>query len=386
MRSLDSVQECSNAFLLPELLQDRLLCFDRNDIEGRLAGIRESIDQIAFDLYGLGEEDRQIIYRGNNLYTPEDDSPSEDDEDESEAEPAAPADSALEVLSWSVGVAFGRFDLRLAIGERKAPQEPDPFGPLPVKSPGMRPDGADPFHNHVGVLVSDQGNPHDLAHLVEEVLTRVNVAVSEEVRRWLQKDFFVFHLKRYSRSRRKAPIYWPLSTATGSYILWVFYPTLNDQTLFIAINDFVDPKLRQVDSEVSELRKKGSARSRDDETRFEAQQAFQLELTELRGALLDLAPTYKPNQDDGVQISAAPLWPLFRHKPWQKIMKDTWAKLERGDYDWTHLAMNYWPDRVQEKCKTDKSLAIAHGLEHLYVEPAAKAKKARGRKKAGDAE
>jgi hypothetical protein len=46
--------------------------------------------------------------------------------------------------------------------------------------------------------------------------------------------------------------------------------------------------------------------------------------------------------------------------------------------------MNYWPERVHEKCKTDKSLAIAHGLEHLYIEPAAKPKKARGRKAKDD--
>jgi hypothetical protein len=36
---------------------------------------------------------------------------------------------------------------------------------------------------------------------------------------------------------------------------------------------------------------------------------------------------------------------------------------------------------VREKCKTDKSLAIAHGLEALYVEPEAKSKKARGKNK-----
>jgi hypothetical protein len=131
------------------------------------------------------------------------------------------------------------------------------------------------------------------------------------------------------------------------------------------------------------LRGKGSARTRDDERLFEILQAFELELIELRDALLKLAPTYKPNHDDGVQITAAPLWPLFRHKPWQKVLKDTWAKLEKGDYDWAHLAMNYWPDRVREKCKSDKSLAIAHGLEHLYVAPEAQPKKTRGRKKAG---
>ena len=46
------------------------------------------------------------------------------------------------------------------------------------------------------------------------------------------------------------------------------------------------------------------------------------------------------------------------------------------------MAMNYWTDRVREKCETDKSLAIAHGLEELYVEPEAKPKKTRGKKSA----
>ena len=96
--------------------------------------------------------------------------------------------------------------------------------------------------------------------------------------------------------------------------------------------------------------------------------------------MLKIAPGWHPNHDDGVQITAAPLWPLFRHKPWQKILKETLAKLEKGDYDWAHLAMSYWPDRVRTKCQTDKSLAIAHGLEALYVEPPAKIKKTRAKK------
>jgi len=247
----------------------------------------------------------------------------------------------------------------------------------------MLPEDAEPFHVHVGILIDDQGHPHDLARLVEEVLARVDVTVPEDVRRWLQRDFFAFHLQRYSKSRRKAPIYWPLSTTSGSYTLWVYYPRLTSQTLYTAINDFVEPKLKQVGADVTALRSKGSARSRDDEKQFEALQAFELELIELRDTLLKLAPTYKPNHDDGVQISAAPLWPLFRHKPWLKVLKDTWAKLETGDYDWAHLAMNYWPERVREKCKADKSLAITHGLEDLYIEPEAAPKKTRGRKKTG---
>jgi hypothetical protein len=292
-------------------------------------------------------------------------------------------DPVAALKSYGVGVAFGRFDVRIATSERMVPAESDPFTPLPTISPGMLPDGAAPFHANSGILVDEQGHPHDLARLVEEVLTRIEVTIPNDVRHWLQRDFFAFHLQRYSKSRRKAPIYWPLSTTSGSYTLWVYYPSLTSQTLYIAINDFIEPKLRQVGTDVTTLRNKGSARSRDDERQFEALQAFELELIELRDTLLKLAPTYKPDHDDGVQINAAPLWPLFRHKPWQKVLKDTWVKLEKGDYDWAHLAMNYWPDRVREKCKSDKSLAIAHGLEHLYVEPEAQPKKTRGRKKAG---
>ena len=130
------------------------------------------------------------------------------------------------------------------------------------------------------------------------------------------------------------------------------------------------------------LRNKATARTLDDEKNFEVLQALEVELIELRDTLLKIAPTYRPNHDDGVQITAAPHWKLFRHKPWQKVLKDTWTKLEKGDYDWAHLAMTYWPDRVRAKCETDKSLAIAHELEHIYVEHAANPTKASGRKKA----
>jgi hypothetical protein len=43
----------------------------------------------------------------------------------------------------------------------------------------------------------------------------------------------------------------------------------------------------------------------------------------------------------------------------------------------------YWPDRVRAKCKTDKSLAIAHDLEGLYEEPEVAPGAKRGRKKTG---
>jgi hypothetical protein len=386
-RASDTVEETSHAFVLPALLRSRLGDYDPAAIEVELNRVQADIDRIAFDLYGFGEPDRAAVRVIQSAGTSTDvEVVTDDDSDEEDiAEPIAVTDG---LLSWAVGVVFGRFDLHLATGERTAPAEPAPFGPLPKKSPGMLPDGAVPFHTHFGVLVEDAGHPHDVSRLVEEVLLRVEVPVPSDLRRWLQKDFFPFHLQRYSKSRRKAPIYWPLATASGSYTLWIYYPSLTSQTLYTAINDFLDGpsgKLREVAAVVATLRNKGSGRTREDEKQFEALQALELELLELRDTLLSLAPTYKPNHDDGVLITAAPLWNLFRHRPWQKLLKDTWAKLERGEYDWAHLAMNYWPERVREKCKTDKSLAIAHGLESLYVAPEVAPKKTRGKMKGAEA-
>lgn len=372
-RSLDSVDETSHAFVLPAALRTQIDDYNPHTIEMVLVQIQSEIDAIAFDLYGFSEDDRAAIQSGAAAGSEKDvkDGNDQNDDDSNDENGAAPIDDAAGLLSWAVGVAFGRFDWRLATAEREAPAEPEPFDPLPTKSPGMLPDGAEPFHSHAGILVDDEGHSHDLAYLLEEVLQRVEAPVQVDTRRWLQREFFPFHLQRYSKSRRKAPIYWPLSTLSGAYTLWLYYPDLTSQTLFTAVNDFIEPKLQQVRGDLDSLRGKGNARSKQEEKQLEVVSDLAQELADLRDALLAIAPKYSPNHDDGVQITAAPLWQLFRHKPWQKVLKDTWAKLENGDYDWAHLAYSYWPDRVREKCKTDKSLGIAHGLEDLYEEPAA---------------
>ena len=385
-RTLDTTEETSHAFVLPAALRLRMGDCDPPAIEIELARIQAEIDATAFDLYGFSDADRAATHASQGEANEGNAELSVDDEGDDEDSAAAPIAQTDGLISWAVGVAFGRFDWRLATGERAAPPEPEPFDPLPEKSPGMLPDGALPFHQNAGILADDQDHPQDLARLVEQVLETVDVPGTEDVRRWLQKDFFTFHLQRYSKSRRKAPIYWPLATTSGSYTLWLNYSNLSDQILFTAVNDFVDPKLEEVRKQLQGLRDKGAGRSKQDEKSLEALASLEHELADLRDSLLEVAPNYRPNHDDGVQITAAPLWKLFRHKPWQKALKDTWAKLEKGDYDWAHLAMNYWPERVREKCVTDKSLAIAHNLEHLYIEPEPKPAKARGRKNAGSTE
>ena len=51
---------------------------------------------------------------------------------------------------------------------------------------------------------------------------------------------------------------------------------------------------------------------------------------------------------------------------WRKDCQSVWNELAQGDYDWAHLALHLWPERVIPKCATDRSLAIAHGLDEIF--------------------
>src|SRR5205814_5189578 len=78
-------------------------------------------------------------------------------------------------------------------------------------------------------------------------------------------------------------------------------------------------------------------------------------------------PIWAPDLNDGVVLTMAPLWRLVpQSTSWQKELKARWDKLCSGAYDWAHLAMQLWPERVVAKCQTDRSIAIAHGLEEVF--------------------
>lgn len=326
------------------------------------------------------------------------------------------------LISFCVGVIFGRWDSRIANDMSLAPKISEPFDPLPVCPPGMLigPDGlpatpgnivseewlrARPDVNSLppegsvkqpmvhdseyaikiaweGILVEDPSNQNDIINHVREVFEvlwkdRADAIEQEaceilgiqSLRDSFRKPsgFFAEHLKRYSKSRRQAPIYWPLSTKSGSYTLWIYYHRLTDQTLYKCINDFVNPKIEEVTRGVEKLQAEmiKGATSKQRET-LDEQMTLMQELKDLRDELLRVAQLpYKPNLNDGVLINASPLHNLFGLPKWKKDLAECWKKLEVGEYDWAHLAYTIWPERVREVCKKDRSIAIAHGLEDI---------------------
>ncbi len=376
-RTKDTASESSHAFTLPSILYDRVTRIDGTTIDAELVEIRREVDGRVFALYGFSPVDRGIIEASLAARTGGNESPAQEDEDEAMADEAdeeeeAPGAGADALISWCVGVAFSRFDPRLATGERPLPPEPEPFDPLAARSPGMWPADEPQDPPPPPLLLDDPGHKLDLAAKVTAVATRVSCTVPETLRAWLAHDFFPLHIKMYSKSRRKAPIYWQLATPSASYSVWLYIHAFSKDTLYQAqkhVDDKLDHEQRQLERMRSEFGPSPSAAERG---KLDTQGTFVDELRAMLEEVQRVAPLWSPNLDDGVLINFAPLHRLVpQNKSWQQELRTTWAALARGEYDWAHLAMHLWPERVVPKCATDRSLAIAHGLEEVFWSEAA---------------
>jgi hypothetical protein len=286
---------------------------------------------------------------------------------------------SADFVSFLLGVAFGRW--------RVPPESPievalrDPMLELPPVSTA---ESAPAVRDQLGILVSDPGHRHDIIAALEDALaggecwnvdrSELPVACSHldgsssDVRWTVSHKLFEIHISRYSKSRRKAPIYWQIATASASYSVWLYFHAFTTDTLYQVQNEYAVPKLAHEERRLDAMRREHAGSPTTAERKdLATQEDFVAELREFLDEIKRVAPLWNPDLDDGVLLNFAPLWRLVpHHKPWQKELKTTWDALCAGEYDWAHLAMHLWPERVVPKCATDRSLAIAHGLLDIF--------------------
>ena len=193
------------------------------------------------------------------------------------------------------------------------------------------------------------------------------------------------HRKMYENR----PIHWPLSSEKKTFVAWVTIHRWTGATLRLLLADHLMPALARLDGELNDLRAARDSAdkkaSRAAEKRYARVLKARDELTPFLAAVEQCAekgapPTdgrcppreadarYEPDLDDGVMINSAALWPLLapQWKDPAKWWKELCTARGRKDYDWAHLAMRYWPTRVDEKCRNDPSLGVAHGCFWRY--------------------
>jgi hypothetical protein len=400
-RKLFSTFETSRTFTLPALLHvegqslsDRLASWKRV-VSETLRDIRvaeEAIDELCFELYGLAGEDREILIRSVGSSSSSEPLGTEADDEAPQEIDANDVVLAEQLISWAVGVALGRFDARVA-SESRLPSTVEPFEDAPLCSPGMLV-GSNGFPSEVPpvgypiagghlALVDDPGHDQDIMSKIQSVFRVVFGSnsqawwdevcslldpKSQDLRAWMASEYFAKHVKRYSKSRRKGPVYWQLGIPSARYGVWVNAHRVNSDSLFRIYQDLVLPKLAHEESKLAtargEIRDQSTSQERGAVDELEA---FVMELKQLASELKLVAPLLSTQLDDGSVLVMAPLWRLVpSNRAWQKELRVKWQELQSGKYDWAHSAMHLWPERVIAKCATDRSLAIAHGLEDVF--------------------
>jgi hypothetical protein len=326
------------------------------------------IDKIAFQLLGL--EDRQHFitqFMAESVEALDDENTSADEVGTVIGHTLTDdASYELAMISYSVGIVMGRFEpgVEKGLGRGWFSDEIS--------------DSLRKLADSDAILVMDEGHPDDLPSKVFQTLgimvgdeaasELVKAATGKEgpaeklLRQYLERTFFKVHIQQY----RKRPVYWFLQSPKKKYGVWLFHERMNKDTLFRIRTEYVDYKINLLEGHIAELREKRDAAEGREKRKLEKEiGALSDVLDDIREFSKRLEHIieergYVPHIDDGVLLNMAPLWKLI--PSWQKEPKKAWEALEGGDYDWSYQAMDHWPERVREKCKTNRSYAIAHGL------------------------
>jgi hypothetical protein len=434
-QSYEPFHEFTAPAALLSIEKEEALSFDVRSLLG-LELDTEVAQAYGFDSDERGDLERDLreAIQSRRVEGRSEDSAEEDEEDASDSViPMDQRSDKLGVLSYAVGCAFGRWDVRFALDQTLIPRSTGPFDPLPACPPGALigvdglparsggivseawirarrdwntlPDAQSvsspiisnqeyPLPNLPwdGILVDDEGHPVDISLRVRDVLRLLFGDAADKVeaeacaligvkdlRSYFRnaRNFFSEHIRQYSKSRRKAPIYWLLQSARKTYGVWLYYHRLTRDTLFHLLQAYVEPKIRLEDARRHELRRmyelaKASNNIKNERElakKMDDQEAIASELADFKskiqavayGKLAGAEPEcrgWDPNLSDGVILNIAPLHSVV---PWKEPTK-TWHELAGAEYDWSHVAMCFWPKRVEDKCRQDRSIALAHGM------------------------
>ena len=189
-----------------------------------------------------------------------------------------------------------------------------------------------------GILVDDQSHTDDIVRRVRDVLELIwkdradaiereacEILGVKDLREYFRRPgkggFWDDHVSRYSKSRRKAPIYWLLQSSKKYYAVWLYYLRLDKDILFKALLNYVEPKIRLEESRLDTFRSQKDAGgdygrgSKKLDKEIERQEEFVSEVRDFADKLaraarldfgdperLDSAVTYDPDLNDGVVL------------------------------------------------------------------------------------
>lgn len=228
-------------------------------------------------------------------------------------------DIAFRKVSFEVGRCFGRWDR-----DGDAPE-------LLLQSPGS------PLHlpRQVELRLQAEKFSNEL-----ESLGCSDFFGRGGINEFFRTRFFRRHLAMYSKSRRKAPIYWQLQVPSKAWGVWLYAPRLSREMLFAIVRE-AEQRQRLAEQQIGHLQREaetgaGGRKASEVAKELDSEQTLAVELRSFRAEAERIANLgWEPDLDDGMVLNAAPLADLFpAWKDAEKFRKD----LRQGKYEWATVA------------------------------------------------
>ncbi len=290
---------------------------------------------------------------------------------------------ATNFISYAIGIALGRFSPNgegILTETTEAQKKPSPHPPISPSPPLPL------------LFLSTYSERDSLEHPATQPIRDTwqkygaEIAPGKNLRDWLRLSFFKeVHLKMYENR----PIYFPISSQKKNFVAFISIHRWQDDTLQTLLADYLVPELSRIEGELNDLMEARNQSDKKSQNKAEERYNKVLQLqTELK-TFIELVQKcaesgtppanpkdtpreadarFKINLDDGVMVNSAALWSLL--EPQWNQPKKWWSELcnaqGKKDYDWSHLAARYFPERVDAKCQQDPSLAVAHGCFWKY--------------------
>lgn len=164
---------------------------------------------------------------------------------EPELEAQLRADTMAEFVHYSVGCMFGRYSLdapglilanqgdTLAEYLAKVPEPsfmPDADNVIPMLDRDWFGDDiTERFRKFLRITFGEERFQENLAFIEE--------ALGKDIRRWFNKDFFDYHVRRY----KKRPIYWLFTSPKGTFNALIYMHRYTESTISTVLTEYVRP-------------------------------------------------------------------------------------------------------------------------------------------------
>jgi hypothetical protein len=183
----------------------------------------------------------------------------------------------------------------------------------------------DDFDNNIlQSLQKTLGRPMNENH-VHQTRQEIEEYLNEDVGDWMRNSFFRYHhCKQYRRRGQRIPIYWQLESPNGGFSCFIYYHSINENTLPKLRGQYLDSRIAKIENELETLNAQTNGENPDKEL-LNRKEKVQNDLEDVR----EFRETIDEMIDDGVTVDVEKgIWENIKEWDQYEVLETGLPKLK----------------------------------------------------------